>query len=227
MSYYDQRQDYYQGNQAQGYNGPPQVQPPWMAEWDARDNRWFFVNRETGERTFEHPQQSYRGAQRYGSRGNGENYNRGYGGQSQGEYQQQQEPPKPSHAGRNIALGAAAGVLGGALLMHEGEKVEEKWDEDKYRLEGDARDGVQDVEDFPDDAARWTGSKVQEVDDIPQDVERKWDDGVQDVEDVPEDVAGWTGRKVGDVERFDDNVDNSYDQGRDDTRYDDNYRNDY
>lgn len=104
---------------------------------------------------------------------------------------------------------------------------EEHWDDDKYRLENDARDGVQDVEDLPDDAARWTGRKVQEVEDIPEDVESRWDNGVQDVEDIPEDVAGWTGRKVGDVERFDDNVDNSYDQGRDDARYDDNYRDNY
>jgi len=104
--------------------------------------------------------------------------------------------------------------------------TERDWDQDKDRVEYDARQGVDDVENFPDDAANWTGRKVGEVEDIPQDIERKWDDGVQDVEDIPDDVAGWTGRKVGDVERFDDNIDNSYDQGRDDTRYDDNYRDD-
>lgn len=34
-----------------------------------------------------------------------------------------------------MALAGIAGVAGGALLMHEGEKVEEKWDEDKHRAE--------------------------------------------------------------------------------------------
>jgi hypothetical protein len=87
---------------------------------------------------------------------------------------------------------------------------------------------VQNVQDFPDDAARWTGQKVGEIEDIPEDIDRKWDNAVQDVEDVPEDVAGWAGRKVGDVEefgddvgRFGDNLDNSYDQGRNEARYDD------
>lgn len=68
------------------------------------------------------------------------------------------------------------------------------------------------------------------MEDIPQDIERKWDDGVQDVEDIPDDVAGWAGRRVGDVERFGDdvdrfgdNIDDSYDQGRDDARYRDDY----
>lgn len=67
---------------------------------------------------------------------------------------------------------------------------------------------MQDVEDFPDNAARWTGNEVQRV------------------EDIPDDVAGWAGRKVGDVERFDDGVQDSYDAGRDERRYDDDYRND-
>lgn len=39
--------------------------------------------------------------------------------------------------------------------------VEEHWDEDKYRMENKFDNGVQDVEDFPDDAARWTGQKVR------------------------------------------------------------------
>ena len=65
------------------------------------------------------------------------------------------------------------------------------------------------------------------MEDIPYDVERKWDNGVQDVEDIPEDVAGWAGREEGRVERFDDNLDNAFDQGRDEERYDDDRRDDY
>lgn len=79
------------------------------------------------------------------------------------------------------------------------------------------------MEDFPDDAARWTGKKVGEIEDIPEDIENKWDNAVEDVEDVPDDVAGWVGRRVGGAERFGDNIADSYHEGRDDARYGDDY----
>lgn len=140
MSYYNQggygQQQYGQGGYGQqqygqgqyggqqNYNGAPQVPPPWIAEWDARENRWFFVNRETGERTHHHPEERSRaggyGGGNYGG-GYGGGYGQGYGGQNQGGYGP--PPEKKDHHNRNMALGAAAGVLGGALLMHEGEKV--------------------------------------------------------------------------------------------------------
>ena len=40
-----------------GNSGPPQVPPPWIARWDDRDQRWLFINEQTGERTFDFPQQ--------------------------------------------------------------------------------------------------------------------------------------------------------------------------
>ena len=170
MSYYNE--------QPQSYGGPPQVPYPWVAEWDERDRRWIFINRENGERTFQHPQPSYgSGGGSYGER----SYDQGYGQQERREYYEQ-EPEKKDHHTRNTVMGAAAGLLGGAFLMHEGEKVgecnnttyastsidsaaEDKFDNAKYDLEQDARDGVQDVENFPDNAARWTGEKVQDVED--------------------------------------------------------------
>ncbi|KAK1089943.1 hypothetical protein LTR48_009280, partial [Friedmanniomyces endolithicus] len=85
--------------------------------------------------------------------------------------------------------------------------------------------------DFPENTARWGGEKVQEVEDIPQDVEQGFDrfgrrieNGFDDVVDAPEEVSGWAGRKVGDVERYDDNVGNAYEDGRDERRYEDNDR---
>jgi len=227
---YPPQQSY--GQQAypsQSYNGPPQVPPPWIAEWDGRDNRWIFINRETGQRTFEHPQQQYGGG----------GYGGGYGQEQRGEYyeQQPQQQQKPNHSGRNMALAGVAGLAGGALLMHEGENIKQDWDRDEERVDYDADragnyvenkfdNGVQDVEDAPEDVAGWAGRKTQEVEDIPQDIDRKWDNGVQDVEDVPEDIAGWAGREDGRVERFDDNVDNAYAQGRNEERYDDDRRDD-
>ncbi|KAJ9355537.1 hypothetical protein DTO282E5_3925 [Paecilomyces variotii] len=204
---------------------PPQVYPPWVARWDAREGRYFFVNEQTGERTWEYPASQ-------GGYGGGGEYRReeSYGGEYRGEYRgksHQQEPPKEDHSLTYGVAGLAAGAVGGALLMHEGEKIHEDWDEDKDRIENN-------VADFPEDAARWTGEKVGEVEQIPDDIENDYDrakyrveDGfdnaVQDVEDAPEDVAGWVGEKVGDVERFDDNIENAYDQGEQEGRYDDNY----
>ena len=82
--------------------------------------------------------------------------------------------------------------------------LEQDWDRDKYRTE-------QDVENFPDNAANWTGRKVGEVEDIPQDVEQdydrakygvenKFDNAEQDVENFPDNAANWAGRKVDEVE---------------------------
>jgi len=101
--------------QQQSYNSPPQPPAPWIAEWDQYENRWIYINRQTGQRTHEFPHQYSSGYD-----------NRGYG--EQGTYQlqgygQPVQTQSNSHGGRNMALGAMAGVAGGALLMHEGEKV--------------------------------------------------------------------------------------------------------
>ena len=109
-----------QGGQHYQQQGPPQPPYPWIAEWDQRDNRWIYINRETGQRSWEFPRQggsSYGGQQSYGGGG----YSQGYGGQ-QG-YGQPQQAIKPDRHGRNMALGVGAGVVGGALLMHEGEEL--------------------------------------------------------------------------------------------------------
>ena len=152
MSYYDEGRGYGQGQYGQGgyggqqggyggqqggyggqqggYGGAPQVPPPWIAEWDSRENRWGFINRETGERTHQHPQERFReggyGGGNYGGGyggggGGGGGYGQEYGGQDPRGYGQ--PPEKKDHHNRNMALGVAGGVLGGALLMHEGEKV--------------------------------------------------------------------------------------------------------
>ena len=107
------------------YNGPPQVPPPWIAEWDPPANRWLFVNRENGQRTFDYPHAyggQYRGAPYEEQINETIQYNQPPP-PPQGGYYQQAPPPQKSHAGRNTALAAVGGLAAGALLMHEGEKV--------------------------------------------------------------------------------------------------------
>ena len=36
-------------------NGPPSVPPPWVAEYDGQSQRYYFVNQDSGERTWDTP----------------------------------------------------------------------------------------------------------------------------------------------------------------------------
>lgn len=113
--------DYYQGG---GYNqgspSPPPLQPPWVARWHNEAGRWIFVNEQTGATTFDHPGGYYQGGppQGYGGGGGG-----GYGGGYGGEYVEDRSSSSGGNGLMYGALGAAAGVAGGALLMYEGEKI--------------------------------------------------------------------------------------------------------
>lgn len=108
---------------------PPPVQPPWVARWDNEAGRWIFINEQTGARTFEHPGNSYQEAGYYqGGPPPQQGYGGGYGGGGYGggERVEYVEEEKKSSGGNGLmygAIGAAAGLAGGALLMHEGEKV--------------------------------------------------------------------------------------------------------
>jgi hypothetical protein len=112
-----------------GSQGPPPVSPPWYAEWDARDNRWLFVNQQTGERTFTYPGPGY--AQQQGSYGGPQGgygynqgaYNQGSYNPTNSSYEQQEHEKKSGGNGWKYAAAGVAGVAGGALLMHEGEDI--------------------------------------------------------------------------------------------------------
>lgn len=125
-SSYNQQQPSY-GGQGQGYNSgpaPPQDLPyPWVPRWDDRDQRWFYVNEQTGERSWERPYGGS-GGPSYGERSYGQPQpSYGY----EGGYLQAQEQ-RPEHKDHSMMYGAAAGaagLVGGAILMHEGEKIRE------------------------------------------------------------------------------------------------------
>lgn len=86
----------------------------------------------------------------------------------------------------------------------------EDWDEDKARLEQKVDHGVENVEELPENAARWTGEAVGTVEDIPQDVEQSWDRTEDRVE------QGWDNAENR-VEQGWDNAENNVEQGWDST----------
>ncbi|CAO2647553.1 Nn.00g084750.m01.CDS01 [Neocucurbitaria sp. VM-36] len=248
------QQEKQQNGSSQASAGPPPVSPPWYAEWDARDNRWVFVNQQNGERTFTYPGPGY--AQQQGSYGTtqGGYSNRGAYNQSvynpmQGSYQQEEKKSGGGGNGWKYAAAGAAGVAGGALLMHEGDEIKEGWDRDKDRFENrvdeDRYRVENDVSNFPENAAGWTGEQVGRAEGFGDRVENRWDNAVEDVEDLPENATRWTGEKVQEVEDipqdidnrwgnavdrvddFGDRMDNAYDDGRDEQRYDDDRRDDW
>jgi hypothetical protein len=113
----EERSTYYGGGPP-APSGPP-LPRPWVARWSDPDGRWYYVNEETGERTWERIWER----QQYG-------YGGGYGGgyqreeivEEQRDYYEEDRPKKDHRMLYGVA-GAAAGVVGGALLMHEGEKI--------------------------------------------------------------------------------------------------------
>ncbi|RAO71648.1 uncharacterized protein BHQ10_007660 [Talaromyces amestolkiae] len=184
----EERREYY----SSGPGGPPPSVPrPWIAEWDERERRYFYINQETGQRSWELP---YGGG---GAPGGG--YYEEQRGYEQTSYVQQ-EQPRSNHNFAYGAAGVAAGLVGGALLMHEGEEIHDEWKGEENRIE-------ERVEDFPENAANWAGNKVGEA-------EYEVDRVENGIENFPENAAGWVGDKVGSVERFGDEVDYAYDEGR-------------
>lgn len=110
---------------------PPEGLPyPWVGRWDERERRWYYVNEQTGQTTWERPYggggpSGYPPQQGYGY---GQEGYRGEGGYGQpqgygGGYGEPQYEKKDNHTGLKVAGGVAAGALGGALLMHEGDEI--------------------------------------------------------------------------------------------------------
>lgn len=124
------------GSGSGGPPPPPQDLPyPWVAHWDGQAGRYIFINEQNGERTWEHPgygggggygqQPSYGGGGYGGGYGGGpQGYGGGEGGGYGGGYPPQQEKPK-NHNMMYGAGGAALGLAGGAMMMHEGEEIRE------------------------------------------------------------------------------------------------------
>ena len=143
-----QQQESSYGGQQQNYGGQqqqPQVPYPWVARWEDREQRYIYINEQTGERSFTPPgqNQGYGGGEQRGEYGYQQNqsqnqyssggsygqqqqsqYGGGYG-QQQNEYSSENREEKKSHS--NAAAwgvgGAALGLGAGALLMHEGEDI--------------------------------------------------------------------------------------------------------
>lgn len=123
--------------------------------------------------------------------------------------------------------------------------AEEDWEGDKFRAERRFDEFGNEISNFPENAAGWTGEQVGRVEGFGDRVENRFDNAVDDVEDFPENAARWGGEKVqkvedipqdienrwdnavDNVEDFGDRMDNAYDDGRNEQRYDDDQRDDW
>jgi hypothetical protein len=246
QSGYGQQPYQQQSNSSYG-SQPPPVSPPWYAEWDSRENRWLFVNQQTGERTFNQPGAGYSQQQgNYGAPPQQGGYGYGQGGYSnQGAYQQtgydpsrgsgyQHEEHKSGGNGMKYAAAGAAGLAGGALLMHESDNIgkpallkstynvpilphtnpattEHGFDNATAGAERRFDEFGNDISNFPENAAGYAGEQVGRVENFGDDVEQKWDNGVNDVENFPENAAEWTGEKVQAVEDIPQDMENKWD----------------
>lgn len=122
--YVEERRDYYEGPPQP--EGPP-LPRPWISQWSEQDRRWYYLNEATGERSWERPYGGPPGGGYGGPPGGGYGQG-GYGGAPpSGEYYREEvrydEQPKKDHSMAYGIGGAALGLAGGALLMHEGEKI--------------------------------------------------------------------------------------------------------
>ncbi|KAL1880091.1 hypothetical protein Daus18300_001454 [Diaporthe australafricana] len=92
------------------------------------------------------------------------------------------------------------------------EEAAESWNREEDRMERRFDDGVQDVEEFPEDAARWTGEAVGEVEAVPDRVEEGWDRTEENVEE------GWdrAGENIEEGwDRTEENVEEGWDRAGD------------
>jgi hypothetical protein len=127
-----QQQSSYGGQPQQNYGGggQPQVPYPWVARWDDREQRYIYINEQTGERSWTPPgqNQDYGGEQRgeYGHQQNQNQYSQGGYGQQQNQYASEERHEEKKGHGNAAAWGVGGAALGlgaGALLMHEGEDI--------------------------------------------------------------------------------------------------------
>lgn len=137
-----QQPDY--GYSDPGYgSGPPPPPPsggqdlpyPWVARWDDGSGRYYYVNEQTGETSWMHPGggggapyggSGYGGQPSYGEQPYGQPYGQpgyGYGQDAPRQEYYGEEQPKKDHSMAYGAAGAAAGMLGGGLLAHEGDNI--------------------------------------------------------------------------------------------------------
>lgn len=65
-------------------------------------------------------------------------------------------------------------------IRRDEDRFENGFERDKYRVENDFRRAGDDVVDFPENAARWGGEKVGDVERFDDNVEGAWDQGRDD-----------------------------------------------
>ena len=162
---FSETETYSQSSYVEAPPPPPECPFPWRPRWDDRSRRYVFIHQETGEEVwdFEEVRRRIRGGggyyevetstTYYDQQGGGGGYGGGgYGGREERVYESEEVVDEQGRRGGGRhglaygAVGAAAGLAGGAYVMHEGEDIRQDYDYDKYRVEND-------VEDFPENVS--------------------------------------------------------------------------
>ncbi|CAN8103082.1 unnamed protein product [Discula destructiva] len=154
-----------------------------------------------------------------GGGGGGNNYDRRDEGAVDPPYVQPPWVTRWDQAGRWIFINEQTGEHSFERPIFE--EAAEDFGREEQHMEQRFDNGVQDVEEFPEDHVEY------DVDRAEDKVEDGWDNTVDAVEDAPENLAEWVGEGVGrvehagdEVENFGDEIEGSYDQGRNEERYD-------
>ncbi|KAJ5166814.1 uncharacterized protein N7482_005595 [Penicillium canariense] len=104
----------------QGHGGAP-LPPGWTAQYVAEEQRYIFINQRTGERSWTHPSPPSN-----------------YGGPAPRGYPPSSAGPGGAPQNHNMlygGVGLAAGLAGGAFMMHEHDKHKEHDMERRYAAE--------------------------------------------------------------------------------------------
>lgn len=220
-AYYQQGQQQQQPYQPAPYTQSQPQQPPypWITRWDDREQRYIYINEQTGERSYTLP-----GASQGGYGGGGESY--GYPNQpsqqqgyyNSGEPAPEQREEKSSGHGSAAAWGAGGLALGlgaGALAMHEGEEISEFFCLYFFIAFGFFSYVYPLSPHLPH--LTITSNSKKELNQITNTTaEDEWNQAESSISrsasDFPENAAEWTGERVGEAEQLPERAEEGFDE---------------
>ncbi|TKX21746.1 hypothetical protein C1H76_6242 [Elsinoe australis] len=188
-------------NNSQPSGPPPQVPRPWRAEWDGREEKWVFINEETGDRTHRNPSDN-------------DGFSEGaanWAGRTVGEAEEFGDDTRRNY---DNAVDRVEDIPSD---MRQG------YDNFENRVEGGFDRFANRIEDIPQDISYGAGKAYGEVQDFGQDVADVPGDIAQGFDRFGNRVEQGYDRMEGNVERYGDEQENAFNAGRQEGRRDDGW----